>query len=929
MEGYSLAQAATIAGGFSVGPLSASSVLTWVYDSRLPFREAGACFIALRGAQRAGLDFVESALERGVRLLCVASGDFAQLSPQLARWPETSCWVVAHPLAALQKLAQHRRGRLAGPTVGITGSNGKTIVKEWLYALGGGAAAGLYRSPASFNSQLGVALSVLAAPTSAEAYIFEAGISQAGEMSALADMIQPALGIFTKLGAAHDAGFADRRSKTLEKLKLFAKAKALIFSADDQELIGIVRDWQAGLPRSPELLTWMTASQANTDFSQQKCTRVSFAEGRLQVKLTGSLHRNIIDELWDLPCPFVDTASRENLVNAVLATFWLQSRSLPSATSAHDPGLSPKLADPGLPPTPAEIRLPPKPADPGLSPKFADPGLPPKPGSADPDRHRDSRRIENEPQAGMHGKLAPKPVLLTTEWLAQRMEELPTGSLRLQVYAGRDGIRLIDDSYSADQEGFRAAAQFFVQHARADSERVWFVGPLAGQTDQDAPAAARFIEDLAIQAGVHRLYLIGGSQSSFTQLTQGFADVEAAIAAWPSLNLVGASVLVKGPRVLRLDRLARSLREQSHDLRLELELSALAHNIAAYRAKLESRTRICVMVKAEGYGSGAPEVAAFFAARGVDYLAVAIVDEALALRQAGVRLPIIVAHVSADELELVVQHKLEPEVSDLAQLQRYAEGSLAFGAWLHLKFDTGMHRLGFDATGGRDSELPELLDALATGNYQIRSTFSHLSASELPAGDDFSRQQHERLVEVAERVTAVLGYRPWLHLLNSVGAWRLPEMQHDMVRLGLGVYGLGLEHIAPNALQPAHRLIAQLIQVRQVAAGEVVGYGLGGRAEEDRLIGVVNVGYADGLRRRAGHGRYALLVDGVRAPIVGSVCMDFTMIDLSDCPGASVGDEVEVFGAGQPVGVLAEACETIPYEIFTGIGQRVRRVYYR
>ena len=865
MEGYSLAEAAAHAGGTAVGPGAERPVSTWAYDSRLPFREREACFVALEGTSRSGADYLPAAHARGVRRFCVRHDAHPPAGLTDADAAACAWWLVDDPLAALQRLASVHRSRLRGPVIGVTGSNGKTIVKEWAYALAGGAGAGLSRSPESFNSQLGVALSLLATPLTAGAAIVEAGISTAGEMARLEPMIRPDLGVLTMLGSAHDAGFADRRQKAYEKLLLFSQARALLYPADDRDLADLVLAWRKTHPNGSALLPWVTAAVGHPDaraaevLADESTTVVTFSSDRVALRLAAPLRSDSLGRDLQLPCPFGDAASRHNLVTALLLAAWLEAA--PTSARGASSGATAVV---------------------GLSPKL----------------------------------------------LSARIDDLPAESLRLQVYPGRHATRVIDDSYSADREGLRAAAEFFVQQARPGAPRVWVVGPIVG-AEETLTDDADFVAAQARSARVDRLVAVGGAPGWLPGATAEYATVGEAIADVAALSVPGATVLIKGPRALRLDRLARALREQSHELRLELSLPALGHNVATYRARLRPSTRLCVMVKAEAYGAGGPEVAAYLAARGVDYLAVANVDEAVALRAAGISLPVIVAHATAEELPSVRAHGLEPEVTQLSQLRRYAAGGAGAAVGIHLKIDTGMHRLGFDATGGRDSELPTLLDELASGAYRVVSVFSHLSASETPAGDTFTALQNTRLLAVAAEVESRLGYRPWVHLLNSVGAWRHPALQHDMVRLGLGIYGVGLREIAPRALEPAQRLVAQLVQVRQVAAGEVVGYGLGGRADHERRIGVVNVGYADGLRRCAGHGRYALVVDGARAPIVGSVCMDFTMVDLSDCGRARVGDDVEVFGAEQPIEVLAQACETIPYEILTGIGPRVRRVWYR
>ena len=853
MEEWTLHAAAAAVGGEVRGGRGAGVAVTrWTFDSRLPAAPEGQCFVCLPGPRRSGVDYVPALLARGVGMFCVSATELGRLSPkQLTR---AQYWVVDDVLASLQALAAQHRRSLRGEVVGITGSNGKTIVKEWLYRLLQAVGLPAYRSPASHNSQLGVALSLLHDRDPAtRVHVFEAGVSRRGEMAALRRMIRPTLGILTNIGAAHDDGFESRADKVREKLGLFEGAWGLIYDRDD--LLGTPEEHHVRssvVSDETRLLAWCAEGLDDEPaneldillYTGQKVIVIPARERRTEI----ALH---------FPCPFPDAASRQNLGHALLAALHIgrQAGVLTAATVG--------------------------------------------------------------------------------DYRARLAEAIPTLSgldMRLQAYAGPRGGRVIDDTYSADRDGLRAAAEFFSQQRLPGGPTRWILGRL-----QDADRAARdttaFVRELAERYYVDELWTVGEGWEPVAlddalrhRHFDGPRDVLAALRSPPPMM----TVLVKGPRAERFDLIARALRGRAHGLRMEISLPALAHNIAAYRRRLRPQTKLCVMVKAEAYGAGGPEVAAFFEQRGVDYLAVATVDEGVDLRRAGVTLPIIVADAAPEDRDRLSAHALEPEVTSLATLRTYRPGPDVPSLRLHLKLDTGMHRLGIDATRADGGALEALAAELRDGGYLIASVFSHLSAADRPDADEFTHLQHARLLAGVARVEGALGgYRPMVHLLNSVGAWRLPGLQHDMVRLGLGVYGLGLERFAPGALEPAHRWVGQLVQVRDVRAGEVVGYGLGGRADHDRRIGVVNVGYADGLRRSVSDGGFDLLVDGRRAPIVGSVCMDFTMVDLADAPHAAVGDEVVIFGPERPVHVLAKAYGTIAYEVFTGVGSRVRRVFYQ
>ena len=809
---YTLRQAAEVAGGRTVGGGVDVAVAEWTFDSRRTVVLSGTCFLALQGPTRSGAEFVSELIAAGIGMFCVSEKDY----PGLPQGP--AYWIVDDVLRAVQTLAADRRARYEGTVVGVTGSNGKTIVKEWLNALLGGEREGVYRSPGSFNSQLGVALSVLGIPAFAKTAVIEAGVSRAGEMAQLAAMIKPDVGIFTNLGDAHASGFVSFNEKFREKCLLFKDATKLIlqrkFAEEHAGTLG-------ALNLDARLVTW--SYDTGADY-------FSYPGNGLLL----DAHDEAIAVEYELK--YAGAASFENITNSLVAAL----------------------------------------------------------------------ELGGEPSV-----------------LAERMRHLPLPNMRLSISEGNRGLRIVDDSYTNDGQGLLAAVEMLGMQRRPSDTAgaLAILGPLA---DGAAAWPADLLERFGY-AGVSDVWWVGNIQ--VPPLNAGvrattFTDVDEAIGHLAESPPAQRAVLVKGPRAAGFERIAAQLRRRVHEVRLEISLDALEHNLAAFRARLRPTTKVCVMVKASAYGSGSYDVARFFAERGVDYLAVANVDEGVELRQRGSTLPIIVGNARPDHAAALISHSLEPEVTTLAQLEAFA------GLRLHLKLETGMHRLGFDAVDEADT-FRRMLEVLRKRRPEVVSVFSHLSAAGSPAADGFSRKQNERLLAATTKIEAALGYRPMLHLLNSAGAWRLPEYQHDMVRLGIGVYGAGMDGVSPGKLEAAHRLVAQIVQVRTVRAGDVVGYGLGGVADVDRRIGVVNIGYADGLRRSAGDGAYGFYLGDAYLPTVGSVCMDFTMVDLAEAPQASEGNEVELFGERQPVRALADCYGTIVYEVFTGIGPRVRRVYYR
>lgn len=811
-------------------------------DSRSLTHSEGVAFFALSTPSGDGHSYIEDLIACGVRLYVVGHGG-RELS---ARHPDCTFVEVADTLVALQRLAAYQRSRLStqAEVLAITGSNGKTSVKEMLAQLLTGLGLSLYRSPASYNSQLGVALSLLGMPPETDLAVIEAGISQPGEMARLVEMIRPTTVILTGVGQAHSAHFASRAEHIREKLRLatLPECTRLICPMDDPE---VAREVEAmGL----------------ADKVVRIALGASDPRARLSVDATISADATIL-KLTD-----VHGASEQ------------YQSSLTSLADRHN--LSLALA---------YIHL-------------------------------------------VHPELLPE--------VARRTPRLQPLAMRLEVHTTDRGAMIINDSYSFDLNALENALDFAHRHI----EDVGEVAPVAVLSDIEGsslPASElyRRVADLLRAYGMYSVYTIGVASSVLGEfgglVHRHYESVESLLSS-PHLEdlRMARLVLVKGARCYGLERLVHALTDKAHHTRLEVDLSALYANLRYYRSLLPLGHRITCMIKADGYGLGAYQVARLLDEAGVDSLAVAVVDEARRLRSAGIRTAIIVMNPEASQIPTIVELGLEAEVYSLSMLRAVVGYAQRYGTAprIHIKVDSGMHRLGFAL-----EELPEIVETLSTSPIGIdMAVFSHLAVADEPEADAFTHAQAQRLELFAHELRCQLQERvAWsqlahplpLHLLNTAGIERLGSVYaYDGVRLGIGLYGS-----SPTGrieVQPTVRLSASILQVKGVPAGEGVGYGLRGVAVVPRRIAVVSIGYADGLPRALGEGRWAMMVRGHACPIVGRVCMDTCMIDVSHVPEVLEGDRVIVFGEGAyTLEAMAEALGTISYEVLTRLSPRVERLY--
>nr|WP_230679136.1 bifunctional UDP-N-acetylmuramoyl-tripeptide:D-alanyl-D-alanine ligase/alanine racemase [Hymenobacter properus] len=827
----------------------AAEVRHLLLDSRRVGLPAGALFFALRGPSHDGHRYLPALYAQGVRLFVV--GEAHELPGGLASYPGAGVFAVPSPLAALQALAAAHRTAFAGPVLAITGSNGKTIVKEWLAQLLSPDET-ICRSPRSYNSQVGVPLSVWELnPALHTLGIFEAGISEVGEMARLAQVIQPTEGIFTNLGTAHDAGFVSHEQKLREKLQLFQgpQFQRLFYCADQPLVRAAVAELQlpgfswTRQPNQPADLHF--AAVGSSDGSTRWHARTA----------DGAAH--------EFNLPFADEPSVENVLHCLAV---LLHRAV----------------------EPAEIQ--------------------------------------------------------------RRLTRLHPVAMRLEMKLGRHDSYLLDDTYNNDLAGLSLALNALARQPRP-GRRTLILSDVLESGLSSAKLYAQ-VAALLPAAGISRLIGIGEEISQLgvrseelsenepasqlltlnsQLLTEFFPTTEAFLAQLNPADFAREVVLIKGARRFGFERIVAALQAQQHGTVLEVNLDALSHNLQHYRRQLRPGTRLMVMVKAFAYGAGSYEVASLLEFQRADYLAVAYADEGIALREAGISLPIMVMNPAPDSFDLLRHYRLEPEIYSFEMLDEYLatfrtlDETTSPAPKIHLKLDTGMRRLGFD-----EADLPALLARLRThtAHLPVASAMTHLAAADEPAHDDFTQQQLAAFRRMATALEEALGYPVIKHALNSAGILRFPDAHFDMVRLGIGLYGVDASGRDTDALRSVSELRTTISQIKTLPAGHTVGYGRRGVATEtERRIATLAIGYADGYDRRFGNGAGLVLIRGQRAPLVGSVCMDMCMVDVSHIPDAQAGDVAVVFGEGLPLPELAGRIGTIAYELLTNVSERVKRVF--
>jgi len=786
-------------------------------DSRRLVDPQGTLFFAIPTKRNSGCRYIDDLYRAGVRSFVVPK-EFD------GNYPDANIWHVADVVKSLQQIATARRKLYTIPVVGITGSNGKTIVKDWLVQLLS-VDRHVVASPKSFNSQIGVPLSVWQMNASHDMAIFEAGISQPGEMSSLHDVIQPTIGIFTNIGQAHDENFISREQKVAEKMQLFIGCNVLIYNADSD-----AREQIKGL--FSNAFTWGSSPdcdlqlQGTTVVDRRTTMRLRYANMDFQVVI-----------------PFTDRASQENVMHCISLMLYL--------------GYSPTV-------------------------------------------------------------------------ITERCLHLMPVEMRLEMNEGAGNCLLINDSYSLDLNSLTIALDYQA-HQQQHYRRTLIMSDIL-QAGVDDVVLYNQVAQLLRQRGICRFIGIGPSLVNNKSL---FADIDSSfylstddfISQYDMSSFQSEIILLKGARVFGFERIAKLLQLKSHETLMEVNLDALIHNLNYFRSKIHPQTKLMAMVKASSYGAGTIEIANALQFNHVDYLTVAYIDEGVELRRSGITLPIMVMNPEPAGFDDIVRYRLEPDIYSFRILSLFADHLLGVQKdWneemmpfpIHIEFDTGMHRLGFV---GADVErlLGQLAELRAV--LEVKSVFSHLACSEDPSMDEFTRNQISRFKEWSAGLPGIK------HILNSSGISRFPEAQMDMVRLGIGLYGVAPEPAVQERLQQVSRLVTRISQIKEIPVGDTVGYNCRWRAGRPSRIAILTIGYADGLHRGLGNGAGRVVIGGREAPVIGSICMDMCFVDVTDVP-CREGDRAVIFGEGDLLQRNASAAGTIPYELLTAVAPRVKRIYY-
>ena len=830
---YPIEKITTLIGARRFGSIDCN--IRWLLtDSRSLCFPEQTLFFALRSQRNDGHRYIEDLYRRGVRSFVV------EQVPE-AMHDDANYLKVSSTLAALQRLAERHRDEFDCPVVGITGSNGKTMVKEWLYQLLQPSQR-IVRSPRSYNSQIGVPLSVWLLSEQTEVGIFEAGISQPGEMMALHDIIQPTIGVLTCLSNAHQENFRSMEEKCLEKLELMHDTQAMVYPSDDNIVSRCIRR----MHYQGERIGWSRTDEQAPFFVKEttqaaQTTRISYIYKGVQ-------------GTYDIP--FIDEASiDDSIICAVIA---------------------------------------------------------------------------------LH-------LGLTPEELAERMPKLEPIAMRLEVKEGQHGCTLINDSYNSDINSLDIALDFM--NRRPDEQgrlRTLILSDIyqSGETPENL---YHQVNDLCVKRGIQKLIGIGEEISSQAQVfavseKSFFATTDEFLGSIAFRDLRNEVILLKGSRRFGFDRISEQLEQKVHETILEVNLGAVVENLNYYRSFMQPETKLVCMIKADAYGAGAVEIAKTLQDHRVDYLAVAVADEGVALRKAGITANIMVMNPEMTSFKTLFDYDLEPEVYSFRLLDALVKAARKEGitGWpVHIKLDTGMHRLGFNvcseyseySENSEFSEIDELIDRLKHQQAVIpRSVFSHFVGSDSDTFDDFSARQFQLFDEGSRRLQAAFSHKILRHMDNSAGIEHFPERQMDMCRLGLGLYGVNPRN--NDMIHNVSTLKTTILQLRHVKAGDSIGYSRRTILERDSVIGAIPIGYADGLNRHLGNRHGYCLVNGQKAEYVGNICMDVAMIDVTgiDC---QEGDQVVIFGEQLPVTVLSDTIDTIPYEVLTGVSNRVKRIYFQ
>ncbi|MDH5379317.1 MAG: bifunctional UDP-N-acetylmuramoyl-tripeptide:D-alanyl-D-alanine ligase/alanine racemase [Cyclobacteriaceae bacterium] len=781
-------------------------------DSRKHFNESESLFFAIKTESNDGHKYLNDLYERGCRNFIVET----DIKPKY--FPNATIIRVKNAVEALQKLGELKRKNFTGKVIGITGSNGKTIVKEWLYQL---LAPHKYtiKSPGSYNSQVGVPLSLWNMNEKHELGIIEAGISQPGEMERLQKIIQPHIGIFTNIGTSHDEGFKSREEKITEKFKLFSQSGIVIYCKDQEDIDSYLKK------SNLSTLSWGWHSSSDIIITKQL---VRSGNTVLKLAIHGTENEFLL--------PFTDKVFIENAIHCICTMIYLK--------------IDPDIISKGL--------------------------------------------------------LTLQPI-----------------HMRMSIRKGKWGNLLLDDTYNSDLVGLGSAVQVLHQQSAGRSKTLILSDILqTGLTDADL---YKQVSDLINREQIELVLAVGERISGKLDCphckTIYYSTVEELLASEYLDEIRSSCILVKGARPFRFERIVNYLEEKAHQTVLEINLTNLLHNLSYYRSLLNPGVKIMAMVKALSYGSGS-EIPTLLQHIGVDYLGVAYPDEGIELRNRGIDLPIMVMNSHEEDIPHLVKYKLEPEIYSISFLKRLIENTNNTEVNIHLKIETGMNRLGFSET-----DIPELINLIQSNpGIHIASIFSHLAAADEEKHDEFTHSQATTFYKLATEIKRKTGHKAMFHLVNSTGISRFPMYHFHMVRLGLGLHGISSVKKDQFHLKPVESFKTCISQVREVPPTQTIGYSRMGKLNETRKIATLAVGYADGFRRALGNGNGKVLIQGKEVPIIGNVCMDMCMADVTGLD-VKVGDEVTLFGQGLPIEKFSRRLETIPYEVLTGISERVKRVY--
>ena len=823
---YTIDKIASITEGKLIGGNDKSLVIKdLLFDSRMLVMPENTLFFALKSHRNDGNKYIKELYDKGVRSFVV------EKMPEIAGIGDDAVFIlVDNTLKSLQKVAASHRGNFDIPVIGITGSNGKTIIKEWLYQIFSPEIS-VARSPKSYNSQIGVPVSLWQLNENHRIGIFEAGVSRPDEMQNLKDIIQPTIGIFSNIGAAHGKNFDSISSKVEEKLKLFHNVDTLIYCLDHKEIKEAVDKLNVAT------FTW----SRNDEHADVLIYSIEKEEDATTIKaFVRDREANV-----KITIPFTDDASVENAIHC-----WLTA-------------LKFNISD----------------------------GV-----------------------------------------IEKKMSQLAPVAMRMELKSGINNCEIINDSYNSDFNALTIALDFMNQQHHGKKRVVILSDILQSELKEDD-----LYEKIAQQIkskGVNLIIGIGEAimrQSAKFDIEKVFyRDVKEFLANHHIDTFHNQLILIKGARDFGFEKISRVLQEKAHETILEINLNNLVKNMNYYRSKLKSDTKLMVMVKAFAYGSGNFEVSNVLEFHHADYLTVAYADEGIELRRKGITLPIVVMTPEINTFESIIKNNLEPDIYSFRSLSLLEDAienldtQLNAPIGIHIKLDTGMHRLGF-----LPGDIDELLERLKSNDkIVVKSVFSHLAGSDSQEFNDFTMKQIDNFEAMSSKIVNALPYKILRHILNSAGISRFTDYQYDMVRLGIGIYGIAPCEEDKGKLRTVVSLKTTLVQIKEYEVGETIGYSRRGKIEKKSRIGVVPIGYADGLKRELGNGNACFYVNGKAAPIIGNICMDMCMIDLTgiDC---KEDDTAILFNEDYPVERIAEACDTIPYEILTSISQRVKRIYYQ